>query len=111
MTDAKPLWQVRHCAVTESTNRDARAGVPGEVFTADLQTAGRGRLDHHWLSPPGETLLMSAVVGVADMPPEEREKLHAPVESFFVTRERGSGRPTKKERRELDALWDEFDND
>ena len=66
------FWScVRHRAVTESTNRDARAGAPGEVFTADLQTAGRGRLDHHWLSPPGENLLMSAVVGVADMPPEE----------------------------------------
>lgn len=66
------FWScVRHCAVTESTNRDARAGAPGEVFTADLQTAGRGRLDHHWLSPPGENLLMSAVVGVADVPPEE----------------------------------------
>ena len=66
------FWScVRHCAVTESTNRDARAGAPGEVFTADLQTAGRGRLDHRWLSPPGENLLMSAVVGVADVPPEE----------------------------------------
>ena len=38
-------------------------------------------------------------------------RLKAPVETFFVRRERGSGRPTKKERRELDALWDEFDND
>lgn len=39
----------------------------------------------------------------------ELAKLHAPVETFFVKRDRGSGRPTKKERRELDALWDEFD--
>ena len=66
------FWScVRHRAVTESTNRDARAGAPGEVFTADLQTAGRGRLDHRWLSPPGENLLMSAVVDVAGVPPEE----------------------------------------
>ena len=66
------FWRcVRHRAVTESTNRDARAGAPGDVFTADLQTAGRGRLDHHWLSPPGENLLMSAVVGVEGVPPEE----------------------------------------
>lgn len=42
-------------------------------------------------------------------PESELAKLHAPVETFFVRRERGSGRPTKKERRELDALWDEFD--
>ena len=65
------IWRVHHRTITESTNKDARAGVPGEVFTSDLQTAGRGRLDHHWLSPLGENLLMSAVVGVADVPPEE----------------------------------------
>ena len=44
-------------------------------------------------------------------PESELAKLHAPVETFFVRRERGSGRPTKKERRELDALWDEFSAD
>ena len=42
-------------------------------------------------------------------PESELEKLHAPVETFFVRRDRGSGRPTKQERRELDALWDELD--
>lgn len=42
-------------------------------------------------------------------PEEELAKLHAPVETFFVRRERGTGRPTKKERRSLDALWDSFD--
>jgi ribosome-associated heat shock protein Hsp15 len=44
-------------------------------------------------------------------PESELARLKAPVETFFVRRERGTGRPTKKERRELDALWDEFDND
>ena len=42
-------------------------------------------------------------------PASELEKMKAPVETFFVRRDRGSGRPTKKERRELDALWDELD--
>lgn len=41
-------------------------------------------------------------------PQSEIDKLRAPVETFFVKRDRGSGRPTKKERRELDALWDEI---
>ncbi len=41
-------------------------------------------------------------------PQSEIDKLKAPVETFFVKRDRGSGRPTKKERRELDALWDEI---
>ncbi|MCF0174278.1 MAG: RNA-binding S4 domain-containing protein [Bacteroidales bacterium] len=39
-------------------------------------------------------------------PQEELDKMRAPVETFFLKRERGSGRPTKKERRELDNLMD-----
>ncbi len=62
-------WRVRHRAVTKSTNADALAGKPWDVFTADLQTDGRGRLDHRWISPPGENLMMSAVVDVSEMPP------------------------------------------
>ena len=42
-------------------------------------------------------------------PQSELDKLHAPRETFFVKRDRGSGRPTKKERREMNALWDELD--
>lgn len=41
-------------------------------------------------------------------PQEELDKLHAPRETIFVFRERGTGRPTKKERRELDTLMDEM---
>ena len=38
-------------------------------------------------------------------PQEELDKLKAPVETFFLKRDRGSGRPTKKERRQMDSLW------
>ena len=44
-------------------------------------------------------------------PQSEFDKLRAPVETFFVRRDRGAGRPTKKERRTIDALWDSFDSD
>ncbi len=64
-------WRIHHFAVTESTNKDALGGKPGDVFVADMQTAGRGRLDHRWISPPGENLMMSVVVDVADAPPQE----------------------------------------
>ena len=44
-------------------------------------------------------------------PQSELDKLHAPVETFFLKRDRGAGRPTKKDRRQMDSMWDalEFD--
>lgn len=44
-------------------------------------------------------------------PQEELLKLRAPVETFFLKRDRGMGRPTKKDRRQMENLWDalEFD--
>ena len=42
-------------------------------------------------------------------PESELEKLRAPVETFFITRDRGAGRPTKKDRREIEEAWDAID--
>src|SRR5207302_7075942 len=52
---------------TGSTNADAaaaaRAGAPeGLVVVAESQTAGRGRLDRQWLSPPRAGLTLSVVL-------------------------------------------------
>ena len=55
--------------VTDSTNLDARAGGPGDVFVAEWQRAGRGRLDHAWHAAKGENIMFSAVLACGDSPP------------------------------------------
>ena len=64
-------WRIHHKAETASTNLDAREGVHGDVFTADYQTAGRGRLDHKWLSPKGANLMMSVVLSAEGLELEQ----------------------------------------
>jgi ribosome-associated heat shock protein Hsp15 len=45
-------------------------------------------------------------------PQEELDKLMVPRETLFISRDRGTGRPTKKERRDIEDLMAEFfDND
>ena len=56
---------------TVSTNIDARAGSPGDVFVAEYQSAGRGRLDHEWLSAKGENLMFSVVLSCGGLSPAE----------------------------------------
>lgn len=60
-------WQVQWFEEIESTNtylrEQARAGAPeGLVAVADYQTAGRGRLERRWESPPGANLLVSVLL-------------------------------------------------
>ena len=64
-------WRVHHKSETESTNLDARAGKHRDVFTAGYQTAGRGRLDHKWLSPEDTNLMMSVVLSVEGLAPDQ----------------------------------------
>ena len=41
-------------------------------------------------------------------PQTELDKLNIPRETIFVFRERGTGRPTKKERRDIDQMMEQF---
>lgn len=46
----------------------APAQISGAVVVADEQTAGRGRLERRWETPPGRALLVSVVVAGAHLP-------------------------------------------
>lgn len=59
------VWRVEHFDEIDSTNTyvKARAGEPeGLVALADFQTAGRGRMDRRWVSPPRSSLLCSILL-------------------------------------------------
>lgn len=67
-------WRVEVVDAAPSTNAAvllrARAGEePGLVLVAEHQTAGRGRLDRQWVTPPRAALTFSALVGPG-VPPE-----------------------------------------
>lgn len=68
LTRQGSLWcEVEVVGSCPSTNaelvRRARAGAPaGCVLVADHQTAGRGRLDRVWATPPGSALTFSALL-------------------------------------------------
>ncbi|HUE08160.1 MAG TPA: biotin--[acetyl-CoA-carboxylase] ligase [Acidimicrobiales bacterium] len=60
-------WMIRRFGEIESTNTyvldQARQGAAeGLVAVAEHQTAGRGRLDRRWESPPGANLLASVLL-------------------------------------------------
>jgi BirA family biotin operon repressor/biotin-[acetyl-CoA-carboxylase] ligase len=66
-------WQIRHVPVADSTNRLAmglvREGAPeGTVVIAESQSAGRGRLQRVWQSPPGLNLYLSVILRPAIAP-------------------------------------------
>lgn len=68
-------WRLEVLQETPSTNavvaERARAGEPaGLVVVAEAQTAGRGRLDRSWVSPPRAGLTFSALVR-PDLPPAQ----------------------------------------
>ena len=68
LTGPGRLWRdVTVVAETGSTNSDllaaARAGAPeGTVLAAEVQTAGRGRLDRRWTCPPRAALSFSVLL-------------------------------------------------
>ena len=83
-----------------------------EVKEGEIITVRKGVVTYTYqVVRPTETRVGAKLVPefALDLTPDsEKEKLKPPVETFFVTRDRGAGRPTKKERREIEELWDNF---
>jgi len=63
-------------STNDEAMRLAEAGAPeGTLVIADFQTAGRGRLDRQWWSPPGSSLLLSLVFRPSFLAPHQAQRL------------------------------------
>ena len=126
MADAridKFLWAIRAFKTrTDATDacKGGKVKVAGvnakpskEVKPGDVLTVKKGSVTYTYkvLQPlerrVGAKLVPEYALNLT--PAAELEKLRAPVETFFITRDRGAGRPTKKDRREIEGAWDAID--
>ncbi len=126
MADAridKFLWAIRAFKTrTDATDacKGGKVKIAGvnakpskEVKPGDVLTVKKGPVTYTYkvLQPLERRVGAKLVPEYAlNLTPEaELEKLRAPVETFFITRDRGAGRPTKKDRREIEDAWDAID--
>ena len=119
----KFLWAIRAFKTrTDATDacKGGKVKVAGinakpskEVKPGDVLTVKKGSVTYTYkvLQPlerrVGAKLVPEYALNLT--PAAELEKLRAPVETFFITRDRGAGRPTKKDRREIEDAWDAID--
>lgn len=116
----KYLWAIRVFKTrTEATDacKGSKITVNGadikpskEVKAGDVIQVRKGAVHYTFkvLAPLEKRIGAKDVARFAEnlTPESEMAKLHAPVETFFVKRDRGAGRPTKKDRRQMDELYD-----
>ena len=107
-TDATEACKGGKVKVGTVNAKPSRAVAPGEVITV---RKGVATFTYRVIQLVDHRLGAKLVPDYAEnlTPEEELNKLKAPVETFFVTRDRGTGRPTKKDRRALEQIWDAID--
>ena len=121
----KYLWSIR-VYKTRSEATDACKGGKVRVNGADIKPSKAVKVGDTIVARKGAVAYTYKVLELIDKrqgarlvpryaenqtPEEELAKLRAPVETFFLKRDRGAGRPTKKDRRQMDSLWDELSFD
>lgn len=121
----KYLWSIR-VFKTRSEATDACKGGMIRVNGADTKPSRMVKVGDTVVARKGAVIYTYKVLELIDKrqgakmvpnyaenltPPEELAKLRAPIETFFLKRDRGAGRPTKKDRRQMEALWDDLSFD
>ena len=115
----KYLWSIR-VFKTRSEATDACKGGKIRVNGADTKPSNPVKVGDTIVARKGAVTYTYKVLQLVDKrlgaklvplyaenltPEEELAKLRAPVETFFLKRDRGAGRPTKKDRRQMEELW------
>lgn len=121
----KYLWAIR-VFKTRSEATDACKGGKIRINGADTKPSKPVRVGDMIVARKGAVTYTYKVLALVDKrqgarlvplyaenqtPQEELDKLRAPVETFFLKRDRGAGRPTKKDRRQMESLWDNLSFD
>lgn len=96
--------------LNEAPVKPAKAVKPGDIITV---RKGAVQFTYKVIEPYDKRVGAALVPNFAEnlTPQSELDKMRAPVETFFLQRDRGAGRPTKKDRRTMEALWDAIDFD
>lgn len=115
----KYLWSIR-VYKTRTDATDACKGGKVRVNGADTKPSKAVKVGDTIVARKGAVTYTYRVIQLVDKrqgaklvpdyaenltPAEELAKLRAPVETFFLKRDRGAGRPTKKDRRQMESLW------
>ena len=104
-SDATDACKGNKVRVGGSPAKPSKEGKPGEVIEIQKGTV---RYSYRVIRLLENRVGAQLVPDYAEnlTPQSELDKLRAPVETFFIRRDRGSGRPTKKDRRAMEHLWD-----
>ena len=121
----KYLWSIRVFKTrTDATDackggkvrvNDINAKPAKEIKEGDIITARKGLITYTFkvIQPidkrQGAKLVSEFALNLT--PEEEIQKLDRPTETINLQRDRGTGRPTKKDRRQMDDLFDSMDFD
>ena len=107
-TDATEACKGGKVKVGQVNAKPSRAVVPGDIIQVRKDTV---QYTYKVLQPLEQRVGAKLVPDYAEnlTPESELAKLRTPVETFFVKRDRGAGRPTKKDRRVIEQMWDAID--
>ena len=102
-SEAAEACKTNRVYVNDSEAKSSRAVKEGDII---MVRKGAVRYQYQVLCPidkrQGAALVPQYAINIT--PQEELDKLNAPNEVIFLKRDRGTGRPTKKERRDIEKL-------